>query len=108
MTRRGKRPFLWLAAAVGAQIVGTAVLAGLQIAAFVAPPSVGEATAVGFGYVTLVTASTATAACGSIAAFAAVTRLRGVAAATVTLLAASVVFAGVAEFYATLAMLAVW
>ncbi|MBK6315049.1 MAG: hypothetical protein IPF53_12225 [Blastocatellia bacterium] len=103
------RPVAWLAAALGAQAAGVAVLAALQVAAFVSPPSLGEATAVGIGYVVLLVASAATCLLGAVGAFSAVHRLGTWRAAVLVVMAAApLVFVGVAEFYATLAMLAVF
>lgn len=102
------RPWVWLVAAVGAQAIGAGVLAALQFSAFVAPASLGEASAVGIGYAVLVVASGATCTLGSLGAYAAVSTLEmWKAAAVVSLGAAPLVFVGVAELYATLAMLAV-
>ena len=103
------RPLAWLAAAFGAQAVGAGALAALQFSAFVAPPSLGEASAVGTGYAVLVVASGATCVLGAWGAFSAVSTLETwKAVAVVSLGAAPLVFVGVAELYATLAMLAVW
>jgi hypothetical protein len=103
------RPFAWLAAAFGIQAAGVCVLAALQYSAFDAPPSLGEASAVGIGYAVLIVASGATCVLGATAAFSAVSTLETwKAAAVVSLGAAPLVFVGVAELYATLAMLTVW
>jgi|CXWL01.1.fsa_nt_gi hypothetical protein len=109
MSGSAMRPFVWLASAASAQATGCGVLAALQYLAFVAPPSLGEANAVGSGYAVLAVASGATCVLGAWGAFSAVSRLTTwKAAAVVALGAAPLVFVGVAELYATLAMLAVW
>ncbi len=103
------RPAAWLAAALGAQVAGVVVLAVLQFAAFVAPPSLGEATAVGIGYVVLLAASAATSVLGMLGAYAAVSALATWKAALIVGFgAAPLVLIGVAELYATLGMLAVF
>ena len=103
------RPWVWLAVAVGAQAAGAGVLAALQFSAFVTPPSLAEASAVGIGYAVLVVASGATCVLGARSAYSAVSTLTTwKAAAVVALGAAPLVFVGVAELYATLAMLGVY
>lgn len=103
------RPLVWLAAAVGAQAAGAGVLAALQYLAFVAPASLGEASAIGIGYAVLVVASGGTCVLGALGAFSAVSTLETWKAASVVALgAAPLVFVGVAELYATLAMLGVY
>ena len=103
------RPLMCLAAAVGAQAAGVGVLAALQYLAFVAPPSLGEMSAVVIGYAVLVAASGVTCVLGARGAFLAVSTLETwKAVAVVSLGAAPLVFVGVAELYATLAMLAVF
>lgn len=109
MSGKSMRPFAWLASAFGVQAAGATVLAALQFTAFVAPPSLGEASAVGLGYAVLMVASGATCVLGATCAFSAVSTLETwKAVAVVSLGAAPFVFVGVAELYATLAMLAVW
>ena len=102
------RPAPWLACALLAQVAGVVVLAILQRGAFVAPATIGEASAVGVGYAVLIAASASTCGCGSIAAYAAVRGLAAGRAVLVVVAAAPLVFLGVAELYATLAMLALF
>jgi len=108
MNRALQRPSTWIAAAACAQAAGVAVLAALQVAAFVSPPSLGEETAVAIGYAVLVAASAGTCVFGSRAAYLAVRSLAVCKAVAVVAIAAPTVFVGVAELYATLAMLTVF
>lgn len=102
-----QRPAAWLVGAVCAQAAGVAVLAVLQIAAYVTA-WLGEATAVGIGYAVLIGASAATLLLAMVSAYAAVVAMRAWKAVLVVAVAAPLVFVGVAELYATLAMLAIF
>lgn len=109
MTTPVHRPMLWCGAALAAQTIGVFALAVLQRAAFVVPASLGEASAISIGYAVLIAASGTSVVSGSLAAFSAIESLSTWrAAALVTLLATPLIFIGVAELYATLAMLCVF